>query len=167
MEYVGGVKWPFLTKSRNERLCYTNISAGFTLSNMWRLVGSFMPSLCSELHVSDQTVNKSFDSFLGTFFFHNESKKLVNCPLHVNKTWLDTGESRKVIISCCSCWCLLPSHVKYNHKMTSSGKQGVRYCGVSLPIMMETCGSETFSQMFFLQAKNQWRAAESDVTDVG
>lgn len=49
LEYVGGVKWAFLTKSRNDGSLTQrgqNISAGFTLSNMWRPVGSLMPSLC-------------------------------------------------------------------------------------------------------------------------
>lgn len=63
-----------------------NISAGFTLSNMWRPVGSLMPSLCLDFMWPNlPAVNKSFDSFLGRFFSHNESKKWVNDLLHVNK----------------------------------------------------------------------------------
>lgn len=133
-----------------------NISAGFTLSNMWRPVGSLMLSLCLDFMWPNlPAVNKSFDSFLGTFFFHNESKKLINDLLHVNKHGL-IQESRKVIISCCSCWvCLMLNAI------------------IRLPPqvnMMEACGSETFPQiviLFFLQAQNQCRAAESDLTDVG
>lgn len=89
LEYVGGVKWAFLTKSRNDSSVTQrgqNVSAGFTLSNMWRPVGSLMPSLCLDFMWPNlPAVNKSFDSFLGTFFSHSESKKWVNDLLHVNK----------------------------------------------------------------------------------
>lgn len=73
LEYVGGVKWAFLTKSRNDGSVTQrgqNISAGFTLSNMWRPVGSLMLSLCLDFMWPNlPAVNKSFDSFLGRFFF--------------------------------------------------------------------------------------------------
>lgn len=89
LEYVGGVKWAFLTKSRNDSSVTQrgqNVSAGFTLSNMWRPVGSLMPSLSLDFMWPNlPAVNKSFDSFLGTFFSHSESKKWVNDLLHVNK----------------------------------------------------------------------------------
>lgn len=75
----------FLQRAEMTALLH-NVSAGFTLSNMWRPVGSLMPSLSLDFMWPNlPAVNKSFDSFLGTFFSHSESKKWVNDLLHVNK----------------------------------------------------------------------------------